>query len=164
MTAVTVNIIKKTRADDISPFLMQRNRVMIMKGNIMAHTHAVKDGDARFVINPITRAIKGDSRKTKIMQYDHNSERFTFEIPKEVVGHDMSLCNKVEIHYFNIDAQTKEQKSGKYTVEDLRVEGDNVVFSWLVSLNGTQLKGVLKFLIRFKCEENGIVTYSWNTE
>ena len=70
----------------------------------MAHTHTVKDTDTLFVIDPITRAVvNAESKKTMLMQYDHNSETFTFEIPRYVEEHDMSLCNRVEIHYNNIN-------------------------------------------------------------
>ena len=134
----------------------------------MSHIHSVTDSDARFTINPITRQIRNDSsRKTTLIQYDHNSERFTFELPRYVEGHDMSLCTKVEVHYFNIDPKTKEERSGVYTAEDFCICPDNedvVLFSWLVSQNGTKLAGILKFFIRYKCEdENKVVRYSWNT-
>ena len=134
----------------------------------MSHIHSVSDTDSRFVINPITRMIKNESsRKTTLIQYDHNSERFTFELPRIVEGHDMSLCNNVEVHYFNINPHTKEQRDGMYTADDFRVspeDGNTTVFSWLISQNGTKLSGILKFFIRYKCEdENGVITYSWNT-
>lgn len=134
----------------------------------MSHIHSVSDSDARFVINPITRQIRNESsRKTTLIQYDHNSERFSFELPRYVEGHDMSLCTKVEVHYFNIDPKTKEERSGIYTAEDFCICPDNeaaVLFSWLISQNGTKLAGILKFFIRYKCEdENKVVLYSWNT-
>ena len=48
------------------------------------------------------------------MQYDHNSECFTFEIPKEIEGHNVTDCNVVEIHYINID-NTGNIYEGVYT-------------------------------------------------
>lgn len=134
----------------------------------MAHIHSVSDSDARFIINPITRQIRNESsRKTTLIQYDHNSEVFSFELPRYVEGHDMSLCNKVEVHFFNINPETKEERSGRYTAEDFRIDPKNedaTVFSWRVSQNGTKLAGILKFFVRYKCEdENKVVLYSWNT-
>lgn len=133
----------------------------------MEHKHGVYDSDTRFSINPATRQIKADPKhKTNIIQYDHNSERFTFELPRYIEGHDMAECNKVEVHFFNIDTQTKQQKSGNPELTDLHIDPDDeniVVCSWLISQNATQLKGLLKFLIRYKCVENNVVTYSWNT-
>ena len=71
----------------------------------MAHLHDVRDADTHFTIDPITRTISNaNSAKNKLVMGDHNSEIFSFELPKEVEGHDMSLCNKVEIHYINIAA------------------------------------------------------------
>ena len=50
----------------------------------MAHTHDVIDYDKHFVIDPVTRQIDNKSGKIVLMQNDHNSERFTFEIPRYV--------------------------------------------------------------------------------
>ena len=133
----------------------------------MSHIHAVKDSDTNFKINPITRQVKNESsRKTTLIQYDHNSERFTFEIPRYVEFHDMALCNKAEIHYINIDQKTKEEKRGTYAVDDLRVKEDDsaaVVCSWLISNNATQYAGRLSFIVRYSCVENGKTVYAWNS-
>lgn len=133
----------------------------------MGHVHNVYDSDTRFVINPTTRVIKNESlRKTVLIQHDHNSERFTFELPRMIEGHDMSLCDKVEVHYLNIDSATKEQKSGKYEVTDLQIapgDEEKVICSWLISNNATSLCGSLNFLIRFCCTENTFIRYAWNT-
>lgn len=134
----------------------------------MQHKHSVYDSDTRFVINSITRQIKNESsRKTTLMQGDHNSERFTFELPRIIEGHDMSLCNKVEVHYLNSSAKDKEAfNKGLYTVEDLQISPDDpekVVCSWLISNNATQLVGKLSFRLRFKCVEGNVITYAWHT-
>ena len=132
----------------------------------MGHEHNVRDLDAGFTIDPVTRQIKNESKKKLLLiQGDHNSEIFGFKCPRYVESHDMSLCNEVEVHYFNYDTQTNKVNSGIYDVDDLKVgeDEDTVEFSWSISGNGTQLNGRLEFLIRFKCKENGIVTYAWNT-
>lgn len=133
----------------------------------MPHSHSVYDTDAHFSINPITRAIKNETpQKVVLIQHDHNSERFTFKIPRLVDGHDMSLCNRVEIHFNNVDAKTKEDHPDVYEVDDLRVSPDDansVLCSWLISRNATQHVGVLGFLLRFACVEAGVVTYDWHT-
>lgn len=132
----------------------------------MEHRHSVRDSDARFVINPITKAVKNTSKKTVIAQYSHNSERITFEIPRLVEEHDMSSCTSVEIHYQNIDAKTKEYKSGYYEAKDLQVDPDDsekVICSWLISGNGTQLAGLLNFTVWYICKENGEITYAFPT-
>lgn len=134
----------------------------------MEHKHGVYDSDTRFSINAVTRQIKSDPKqKTVIMQNDHNSERFTFELPRYIEQHDMSLCNQVEVHYLNSAAKDKgEFKKGLYTVDDLQISPDDpekVVCSWLISQNATQLVGKLSFRLRFKCVENGVITYAWHT-
>lgn len=133
----------------------------------MAHKHQVYDSDKHFIINPITRVAKTDpSHKTMVIQFDHNSERFTFELPRYIEGHDMTECNKVEVHYLNVDTKTKEESRGVYISNDLNVSEDNenvVVCSWLISGNATQLVGTLSFVVRFCCVEGDEITYAWNT-
>ena len=133
----------------------------------MAHQHSIYDSDLHFVIDPVTREIANESGKVVIIQHDHNSERFTFEIPKEVDGHDMSLCNVCQIHYLNIEANTKVQYEGLYEIDDLQISpngDDTVILSWLLSGNATQYVGNLSFTIRFACvADDGTVDYVWNT-
>lgn len=133
----------------------------------MEHNHVVYDSDVHFLIDPTTRKIRTEtSRKTTVIQFDHNSERFTFDIPRYIEGHDMSKCNKVEVHYLNVEAKTKEEKRGVYVSDDLSIsETDESVVScsWLISSNATQLVGTLNFIVRYCCVEGGVVTYAWNT-
>lgn len=134
----------------------------------MQHNHSVYDTDTHFVIDPVTRAItNANSKKNTLIQFDHNSEVFDFEIPRYVDGHDMLLCNEVKVHYINIDAKSTEtQNKGTYEVKDygvLESNPDTAVFSWLISDNATQLVGALNFLITFCCVEDGKVLYRWST-
>lgn len=133
----------------------------------MAHSHPVRDMDKHFIIDPITRAVtNAESKKTLLMQNDHNSERFSFEIDKIVEGHDMTLCNKVEVHYVNFDNNKKEGSYGVYEVDDLKPMPDNpdkLVFTWLVSQNATVYNGTLSFVISFACVEKSEVTYRWGS-
>ena len=133
----------------------------------MAHSHPVHDMDKHFIIDPIARTVtNAESKKTLLMQNDHNSERFSFEIDKIVEGHDMSLCNKVEVHYTNIDVNKKDFNPGVYEVNDVEASADDpnkLIFTWLVSQNATMYNGVLQFNVVFACVENGIVTYRWSS-
>ena len=132
----------------------------------MAHLHSIYDTDKHFKIDPITRNITTESLKMKLTQYDHNSERFTFEIPRFIEGHDMSLSDSVRIHYINIGATSTDRQSGVYEVDDVQIspDGDDVViFSWLVSRNCTQFNGTLNFAICFNCMTNEELDYSWGT-
>ena len=75
----------------------------------MEHKHGVFDSDTLFSINSTTRQVKADpSHKTTLMQNDHNSERFTFELPRYIEQHDMAECNQVEIHYLNSSSRDKD--------------------------------------------------------
>lgn len=135
----------------------------------MSHSKGIYDTDLHFVIDPVTRTIRNESGKVTIIQYDHNSERFTFEIPRYIDGHDMSECNRVEVHYNNI--ATGQTNRGLYEVTDLQVSPEDsryVICSWLISQNATRLVGRLAFVVRFACvtldeEEGGEDDYAWNT-
>ena len=134
----------------------------------MAHEHIVTDSDKHFIIDPATREItNAQSEKKIIMQYDHDSERFSFEIPRYVEGHDMLVCNKVEVHYANSSSGGKQQNTGVYVIEDFDVSADDetkVVGTWLISENATMYAGALNFLILFACvDEEDVVVYRWHT-
>lgn len=125
----------------------------------------MSDPDAIFEIDPTTRIISTNVKKIVLMQYDHNSEIFTFSIPQFVEGHDMSLCNKIEIHYTNINKRTREQSNDVYPVTDKQVKDNNLVFTWLLSGNATKYPGSLNFIIRFECvEDDGSISYMWHTD
>lgn len=126
----------------------------------MAHIHSVYDTDLHFIIDPITRAITNQGTKSKVIQYDHNSERITFEMPRFVDGHDMTLCDKVEIHYAN------GHNKDIYTVDDKALSpatDDVLIFSWLLSRNATNYVGALRFSIRFACLTGEEIDYDWHT-
>lgn len=133
----------------------------------MAHKHSVYDTGNHFKINPLTRVIQFDGEsKPVLVQHDHNSERFTFEIPRYVDGHDMSLCDLVQIHYLNVASNRVDQHSDVYKVSDLLVCPDDdsvVICSWLLSQSATSFAGSLNFLLRFACTMGAVVDYSWNT-
>ena len=79
----------------------------------------------------------------------------------------MSICNVVEVHYLNSSSDNKgETKTGKYTVDDLQIapeDDSKVICSWLISRNATHYKGKLTFRLQFKCVEDDIISYAWNT-
>ena len=131
----------------------------------MAHDHIIYDADPHFTIDAITRVITNQSSsKTMIMQNDHNSERFSFKMPKEVESHDMTQCNRVQVHYINIG--TNARNIGVYEITDMHVDPDDensIVCSWLISRNATQLVGTLNFIIRFACVNGDETDYVWNT-
>lgn len=120
------------------------------------------DTDSRFVIDIVTGKIENHSDKESLRQYSHNSERFSFEMPRHVEGHDMTNCTKVTVNYLAADIP------GEYEVDDLAVDSeadDKITFSWLISSNVTQKKGKLRFAVVFECaKEDGTITYRWPTD
>ena len=134
----------------------------------MAHKHSVYDTNLHFTIDPVTRTISNQvTSKAMLMQDDHNSERLTFELPRLVDGHDMTLCDKIEVHYINVSAADKnETSSDVYKVKDVAVSPDSedvAIFSWLVSGNATKYAGLLSFRIRFVCLTGESIDYAWHT-
>lgn len=128
----------------------------------MSHKDIIYDSDPHFKINAITRKISNESStKTALIQNDHNSERFSFEMDRFIEGHDMMECNRVEVHYNN------NGNEDVYEVDDLQIsqnDENTIVFSWLLSNNATQSDGRLDFSVRFACtSEDGTVEYAWNT-
>ena len=129
------------------------------------HNHNLVDTDTHFVIDKTTREISA-SGNPRIVQYDHNSEVLTFELPRMIDGHDMLECNSVQVHYINIcNTFAKHQSVGVYEVTDLKAgDDDTVLLSWVISRNATQYAGSLNFIIKFKCiTEDGTVEYAWST-
>lgn len=131
----------------------------------MAHKHSVYDTDPHFSINPITRAIKNESSgKVTLIQGDHNSERFTFDMPKMIEEHDMLQCDKVKVHFINTGKTGTTEDV--YEVDDFQAspdDNDTVVFSWLISGHATKHVGPLQFAIEFQCTTGDTVDYAWHT-
>ena len=137
----------------------------------MAHEHKVIDKDTHFIIDPVTMEITCAGTVKSLRCGDHASERYTFEMPRYIEGHDMSLCNKVEAHYNNIkyDQATRETTINKSfdDVEGFGISETNeetVVWTWLVSGDATQLNGTLNFCIRFACMTGDQIDYQKFTE
>lgn len=134
----------------------------------MAHKHSVYDTDPHFKIDPATRSITNlSTTKIFVVQHDHNSERFTFEIPRYIDGHDMSLSDKIEVHFDNIAADKTGESKSKYKVDDMQISPDSddvVIFSWLLSNLATMYAGALNFWVRFSCMTGGVVDYVWGTD
>lgn len=134
----------------------------------MAHDHVVYDSDPHFTVDPDNRELKYTSpEKLTIMHNDHNSEIVTFDMPRYVDGHDMLLCNKIQVHFINVEANKSSNRvSGMYTVTDAHEDPEDsnkIIFSWPISRTATSLVGTLHFTLRFACMEGSRLTYSWNT-
>ncbi len=132
----------------------------------MAHPHSITDTDRHFVIDPVKKTISNESGKLFIAKGDHNSERYTFEVPRYVEEHDMSVSTQIEVHYSNYIRTKKEMFNDMYPVltADISTTNNKVFFSWLVSGNATRLVGSLSFSVTFNCfDDEGNMVYSWST-
>ena len=134
----------------------------------MAHLHPVYDTNEPFVVDADSGLITYPSGGALVLiQMDHNSERYTFKMPRYIDGHDMTKCDLVQIHYINISSEnTRNKRSGIYTVTDLKASTDDentATWTWLVSQNATQYVGSLNFAVRFACTSGSKIDYSWNT-
>ena len=138
----------------------------------MGHTHTpdiIVDPDPHFTINTTTRAITKaeDNKKVSLIQYDHNSERFSFDIDRIIEGHDILDCNRIQIHYINMDSSNRSKRNiGLYQVDDLTVHPEDstkATFTWLISEQATQCIGTLSFLVSFSCVNEDETLYRWNS-
>ena len=131
--------------------------------------HQIYDTDKHFIVDPITRVIKNDThKKLNLVIDDHNSEVFTFELPRYIEGHDMSNCNKVEVHFLNTHSTTKEQSADRCKVKDFKTDPadpEKCIFTWTISKKATKFPGSLAFAIHFACinENTNAVMYWWST-
>ena len=135
----------------------------------MAHLHEMRDTDLHFQINPDTMEITNpNASKNKLQQGDHGSEIFTFEMPRYLDKHDTMLCDKVEVHFININVKDRSTSEGVYQSLDLAVSEEDsniVVFTWEIRGEATVHPGSLNFRIRFACTDgNGHYTYKKHTE
>lgn len=129
------------------------------------HEDLIVDSDVQFIINPTTRAITTESAKVRLVQNDHNCERFTFEIQRFIEGHDMMNCNKVELHYINFSTNQSQKSDWTYILRDLHLSEDKrkVICTWLVSKRATMYAGTLQFNLRYACIEGGEEVYAFGT-
>lgn len=123
----------------------------------MSHQHSVTDSDKPFAIDEAMK-ISSVGEVKALKRGDHKSERYSFTMPRHIEGHDMSLCNKVEVHFNNVhyDKVTRETttNSSFAEVEDFQVSAEDenaVTWSWLIENDATQLDGTLNFCFRFAC-------------
>lgn len=133
------------------------------------HSHVVRDPDNYFMIDPDTRKMSNVTGvRNVLMQYDHNSEVYTFEVPRYVEGHDMLHCNRVRLHYINIGSGSRNRYADVVEMYDLKVnpqDNSTVISTWTIRREATQLAGTLNFLVQYMCvDDAGEVVYEWHTD
>lgn len=139
-----------------------------------SHIHTddiIVDSDVHFAIDTTTRMISNINadkvnKKLTIMQYDNKSERYSFDIDRYIDGHDLMLCNRVQVHFVNIGSNRSQYIERSYPVDDVHVNDKNpnkITFSWLISNEATEYSGILKFAISFECVDGDDILYRWST-
>jgi hypothetical protein len=144
----------------------------------------VEDGDYHFLVNAIDRSIEpytdssenapNATNKIKLTQYDHNSEIFTAEVPRWIEGHDMAMCNRIEIHFLNAGEGGSSEGvhliDMEKSVEIVQGDPDRIMFAWPITMAATQYVGTLSFAIRFACvkpieseDDEAELFYAWST-
>jgi hypothetical protein len=87
-------------------------------------------------------------------------------MPRYIDGHDMLSCNKIRVHYINIDTKTNDTSKDIYEVKNLALCEDDesmLTFTWVIEAPATKYAGTLSFLIKFECTEGDDILYQWNT-
>lgn len=135
----------------------------------MTHEHHVADSGNRFVIDPDTRAITNASRtRCTLMQRDHKSEIYTIELPRIVEGHDMTKCNRVRVHFINIEAETGVENPDVAELDPPVIDpkdSSKAIVTWLIRREATQLAGILSFAVQYECvETDGTADYEFHSD
>lgn len=124
----------------------------------MAHDHILVDDDNRFIIDGQTRQITNiTGNHPSVMQFDHNSEKLSFQMPLLMEGHDMSECDEIKILYKNTgkgtSASTRPVVADVETITDITVDEDEgiLVFTWTIPEFATIYSGTIVFQFKFIC-------------
>ena len=109
------------------------------------------DPETREINIPLTYQILG-------VESDEKTERIEFECPS-IVGDSIDLTKlQLRINYRNANGE-KDQ----YIVDDVTQNGDNVIFSWLLSRKVTAYRGTVSFIVCAVKVSSSTITNEWNT-
>ena len=109
------------------------------------------DSNLRTINIPITVKNIG-------VESDDDVKRLEFTMPKKYGEFDLSQF-RIRINYMNANGD-----KSIYLVEDKKVSGDNITFSWLVGRNVTKYKGQVNFIVCLKLsDEKGEILKELNT-
>lgn len=109
------------------------------------------DPETREINIPLTYQILG-------VESDEKTERIEFECPR-IVGDSIDLTQlQLRINYRNANGE-KDQ----YIVDDVTRNGDNVIFSWLLSRKVTAYRGTVSFIVCAVKVSSSTITNEWNT-
>lgn len=100
-----------------------------------------------------------DNEKLFGVKDDLKAERKYFKC-KKVVGDNLDLSeHRLYINYMNANKETSA-----YLVDDVKVDGDYITFSWLLYRSVTKYIGNVSFIVCAKSSHNkGLLQTDWNT-
>lgn len=126
----------------------------------------LEESDVDYIHDDITFLIDSDLRIISIPEEgvvagvigDKNINRINFQMARYYNGFDMSQFI-TRINYVNANGDPNY-----YNVNDVTIEDDYVLFTWLIDSDAVAYVGDLMFAVRMlKVDENGIVTNDFNT-
>lgn len=111
------------------------------------------------IIDPETREISVPTEYQILgVESDEKVERIYFKCPK-IVGDNIDLSKLgIRVNYENANKQRTT-----YPVDDVKVEGENITFSWLLDRPVTQYKGTVHFVVCAIKTSGDEITNEWNT-
>lgn len=122
---------------------------------------ALQELDTRtyLTIDPVTRVVNTNGKLLLGVESDEESNRVWFKCPR-IVGDNFDLTTgHIRVNYENAN-----KFRNSYLVEDVTVDGDNVIFSWKLSREVTIFKGTVKFIVCVKkADSEGVLQNEWNT-
>lgn len=120
----------------------------------------VNDNDNYFIIDPVTRVITPPTTfKNFGVESDEKANRIYFKAPRYVSNDlDLSALN------LRVNYQNAKGDKDQYIVTDVTVDGDSVIFSWVLSRKCTVYSGILSFIVcAVKTNDSGVIVNEWNT-
>lgn len=92
------------------------------------------------------------------VESDDDVNRLWFAMPRTYCEYDLSTFG-IRINYMNAN-----NEGDVYVVDDMTVDTDNIVFTWLVGRHACEYKGNVKFIVCLKkVDGNGNVVQEYNT-
>lgn len=111
------------------------------------------------IIDPDRREIYVDPDYQILgVESDEKADRILFRCPK-IVGDSLDLTQ----YQIRINYQNANEQKGQYLVDDVTVNGDDILFSWLLHRSVTAYQGTVQFIVCAISVEKGEVKNEWNT-
>ena len=136
--------------------------------NSLSDTETYSDDPGIFVINDEDRTIDVPSNERLFgVTGDKDVERKYFQCPK-IVGDNIDLSqHQIYISYVFTTSENNTIfptiGNGRYHCEDVKVSGDNITFSWLLSGNVLSNPGFIAFKVMAMKNEGDELKTKWNT-